>query len=129
MRNQFVMNEEYRNVALTQRIMRRVYWQWFWRREAPALGIQSVALVLLVLGIREFVSVRFVLANAMNVATDLQSLVRFSAVAVQNTGFVTQFLSGAALLLGALLARDLSRALRALWSPVAKPQTRFRLMG
>lgn len=113
MKPQFVMSEEYRSVALTQRIMRRVYWQWFYRKMAPTLGVQLGTLALLGLGIHEFISVRFVLANALNVAGDFDSLTRFALSAVQNTGVVTHLLSGALLLLGIMLLRDASRAWKA----------------
>ena len=103
--------------ALTRRIMRRVYWHWFWRRQAPALASQLGILVLVALGIHEFVSVRFVFYNALQTVSDARLFANFLMVGFQNTGFVPQLLFGASFLLGLLLLRDFSRTVSAFRAP------------
>ncbi|MBI4134885.1 MAG: hypothetical protein HY471_02160 [Candidatus Sungbacteria bacterium] len=99
---------------LAQRIMRRVYWYWFWKKEAPTLGMQLGILALVLVGIHEFVSVKFVLRNALETVPDMGSFLRFTGAAVQNTGFVPQLLFGALLILGLMVGRDVLKALRVL---------------
>lgn len=101
-----------RSTNLTQRIMRRVYFTWFMRRVAPTLLGQLAVLALLLIGIHEYVSIRFVLQNAMGAVSGLPSLVDFAAAAYANTGFVPQILFGAVVLLGLMTFRDIVKLWR-----------------
>lgn len=103
--------------ALTRRVMRRVYWHWFWKRQAPTLVPQLGVLALVALGIHEFVSVRFVFYNALQVTSDVRLFANFLLVGFRNTGFVPQLLFGASFLLGLLLLRDFSRTISAFRAP------------
>lgn len=97
---------------LKQRIMRRVYLAWFMREMLPKMAGQAAALGLLLLGVHEFISVKFVLANALDAVSGIPTLMQFFAVAFRNTGFVPQILLVSSILLGALLLRDAVRAAR-----------------
>lgn len=97
---------------LTRRVMRRVYFVWFMKRVAPPLALQAASLALVLVGIHEFISVRFVLANAADSISGVNSLVSFTSSAVINTGFIPQLLLGASTLLGLLIVRDVARAFR-----------------
>lgn len=100
------------SINLTQRIMRRVYFYWFMRRVAPTLLGQLAVLSLLLVGIHEYVSIRFVVQNAMGAVSGLPSLVNFAASAFRNTGFVPQILFGAVVLLGFMTFRDVLKLRR-----------------
>lgn len=114
---QTVIQSTHQFEALTRRVMRRVYWHWFWRRQAPALASQLGVLALVALGIHEFVSVRFVLHNAFQAISDIRLFANFLVVGFRNTGFVPQLLFGASFLLGLLLLRDFSRVISAFRAP------------
>lgn len=109
------MNTEHypsRSIDLTQRIMRRVYFYWFMRRVVPTLLGQLAVLALLLVGIHEYVSIRFVLQNAVGAISGIPTLVDFVAAAFRNTGFVPQILFGAAVLLGLMTFRDILKIFR-----------------
>src|SRR3989344_5430364 len=97
------------NMALTKRIMRRVYFHWFLRQIAPVLALQLGALGLLLIGIHEYVSVKFVSANALSAISDIQSLYSFAVTAFWKTELVSRVLVGASVLFALLLGRDILR--------------------
>lgn len=101
-----------RTLLLRRRIMRRVYGYWFIRHAAPTLVLQMLALILLAVGIHEFVSVKFVAANAIATMTSLSAFANFIGSAIANTGFIPQLLFGASGALLLLMGRDLSRIMR-----------------
>ncbi|MBI2096630.1 MAG: hypothetical protein HYT40_00510 [Candidatus Sungbacteria bacterium] len=104
---------ETKNQSLTDRIMRQVYFYWFMKRMAPAIVLQLGAFALLLTGIHEYVSIRFVAANATAaVSGGMGAMVSYVLSAVAKTGFIPQLLFGASVLLGILVLRDLRRALR-----------------
>ena len=98
--------------SLTKRIMRRVYFIWFTKRVAPTLALQLTALVLMAVGIHEYISVRFVLANAAHTVSGIPSLITFTRSAVAHTEFIPRLLLGASTLLGLLVIRDILRVFR-----------------
>lgn len=102
------------NEGLKARIMRRVYTYWFVKRVMPVLVLQVATLGLLLLGIHEYVSVKFVLKNAISAISGagLPSLIPFTESAFQHAGFVPQLLFGASALLAILIVRDAVKALR-----------------
>ncbi|MBI2054989.1 MAG: hypothetical protein HYT39_02730 [Candidatus Sungbacteria bacterium] len=98
--------------ALTRRIMRRVYFTWFVKRVAPTMALQTASLALLLIGVHEFISVKFVLANAVDSISSVPSLVSFTTSAVGNAGFIPQLLLGASTFLGLLIVRDVLKVFR-----------------
>lgn len=100
------------NLQLKKRIMRRVYAVWFMREVAPPLALQLLVLGALLVGIHEFVSVKFVLRNALHSVSGIPSLIDFAAAAIRNTGFIPQILLTSSFLLAALILRDLRKMLR-----------------
>ena len=104
-----------RDQELTKRIMRRVYFFWFMKRVAPTILLQLGAFTLLAVGIHEFVSIRFVSANAIAALSGgVGAVISYAKSAVAKTGFIPQLLFGASVMLGILVLRDLRRALRRL---------------
>ncbi len=100
---------------LTNRIMRRVYFFWFMKRVAPTILLQLGAFTLLAIGIHEYVSIRFVSANAIAaISGGVGAMISYAASAVAKTGFIPQLLFGASVMLGILVLRDLRRAFRRL---------------
>ena len=99
---------------LKTRIMRRVYFYWFLKQVAPSLAIQLGALGLILVGVHEYVSVRFVSSNASVSATSIESFIRYAATAFSKTEFISRVLIGATVLLGFLILRDARRIFRRL---------------
>jgi len=102
------------DLMLKTRIMRRVYFYWFLKQVAPSLAIQLGALGLILVGVHEYVSVRFVSSNASVSATSIESFIRYAATAFSKTEFISRVLIGATVLLGFLILRDARRIFRRL---------------
>lgn len=111
------------NYALKQRIMRRVYAYWFMKSVLPALLLQGGALVMLLVGIHEYVSVKFVSTNALSAVSGFGSLITFVKSAYSHTEFISRVLFGASLLFGALVTRDLVRV----WKKTLRGESQVRL--
>jgi len=94
---------------LKTRIMRRVYFYWFFKQVAPSLAIQLGVLGLILVGVHEYVSVRFVSTNAAGSATSISSFFQYAATAFSKTEFISRVLIGATVLLGFLILRDTRR--------------------
>src|SRR3989338_831028 len=104
-----------RDQQFTNRIMRRVYFFWFMKRIAPTILLQLGAFTLLAVGIHEFVSIRFVSANAITALSGgVGAMISYVMSAVAKTGFIPQLLFGASVMLRILVLRDLRRAFQRL---------------
>jgi len=97
------------NLALTQRIMRRVYVYWFLKKVAPVFLAQIGVLAILLVGVHEYVSIRFVGSNALIQASSIRSFLVFLQSAFSHTEFVSRVLIIASALLSILIARDVVR--------------------
>ncbi|MBI3627665.1 MAG: hypothetical protein HY220_02885 [Candidatus Sungbacteria bacterium] len=104
---------------LTKRIMRRVFATWFIRRILPPLVLEFGALGLVLAGIHEYISIRFVMRNAVHAIHGVPSLIMFSESALAHTAFVPRLLMAASIMLAILLIRDLRRI-------VSRPMARAR---
>lgn len=102
------------DLMLKTRIMRRVYFYWFFKQVAPSLAIQLGALGLILAGVHEYVSVRFVSSNVSDAATSISSFSQYAVTAFSKTEFISRVLIGATVLLGFLILRDARRILRRL---------------
>ncbi len=62
---------------LRKRILRRVYWLWFWRRVAPIVAIEFVLIAGALAGVLTHISPRHILLNALEASSGFGSFIQF----------------------------------------------------
>lgn len=96
---------------IKKRIMRRVYMIWVARKVANPLSLKLAGLLVTLLWLRQYVSIKHVLYNSPSFTNPLETLGFFSN-AFLSTTFVVEVLVVAVLALGFFLLRDAVRRFR-----------------
>jgi ubiquinone biosynthesis protein Coq4 len=97
-----------RSVQFKDSIMRRVYAVWFLKKVASPAAVKLALLGLFLLRLKEYVSVRHVIANAPSL-TEIGVNLKFFASAFANAEFAVQFLSFGLATLSLWFVADLFR--------------------
>lgn len=99
------------NLELKKRIMRRVYFIWFWRGVAPMLAVEFILLTGVAAGVLANISLRHIFLNALQASADIRAFVVFFVDNFFVKSIQSRMLVAVYLVVAAFFGRDIYSAI------------------